>query len=189
MPGFDRDQVAIDNTVENRRLGSVLLTVGWILLWMDAILGVFFFISLRNGSWFWPIWLGIEGAARTGAGDHGNALSPGVGVTRLGQRELERTLAQQRQDEAEDQQVGLMAAARQCQSLGSSEGGKSQRDARRTGRRRLCHRRKKNAKTAQLMVIIGWVMMLFAFLVMFFHPAAVSWARSRFDVIAGCLAR
>ena len=61
MPGFDRDQVAIDNTVENRRLGSVLLTVGWILLWMDAILGIFFFISLRNGSWFWPIWLGIEG--------------------------------------------------------------------------------------------------------------------------------
>ena len=62
MPGFDRDQVAIDNTVENRRLGSILLTVGWILLWMDAGLGIFFFISLRNGSWFWPIWLGIEGA-------------------------------------------------------------------------------------------------------------------------------
>ena len=61
MPGFDRDQVAIDNTVENRRLGSVLLTLGWILLWMDAVLGVFFFISLRNGSMFWPIWLAIEG--------------------------------------------------------------------------------------------------------------------------------
>ena len=76
MPGYDRDQVAIDNTVENRRLGSILLTVGWILLWMDAILGIFFFISLRNGSWFWPIWLGIEGANWLGAGDHGHPIPP-----------------------------------------------------------------------------------------------------------------
>src|SRR6516225_6161342 len=36
MPGFDRDQAAIDNTVENRRLGSVMLTVGWVLLWWEA---------------------------------------------------------------------------------------------------------------------------------------------------------
>ena len=50
MPGFDRDQVAIDNTVENRQLGSIMLTVGWILLWIDAMLGIFFFISLRDGS-------------------------------------------------------------------------------------------------------------------------------------------
>jgi hypothetical protein len=60
MPGYERDQAAIDYTVENRQLGSVLLTLGWILLWMDAALGIFFFISLRDGSWFWPIWLGIQ---------------------------------------------------------------------------------------------------------------------------------
>ncbi len=105
MPGYDRDQVAIDNTVENRRLGSVLLTVGWILLWMDAVLGVFFFISLRNGSWFWPIWLGIEGLLGLILVIMGTHYRRAVGVTALGHREMERTLAQQRQDEAEDNQV------------------------------------------------------------------------------------
>ncbi len=105
MPGFDRDQVAIDNTVENRRLGSVLLTVGWILLWMDAILGTFFFISLRNGSWFWPIWLGIEGALGLGLVIMGTRYRRAVGVTRLGSRDLERTLQQQRREDAEENQV------------------------------------------------------------------------------------
>lgn len=38
MPGFEGDQSAIDNTVENRRLGSMMLTAGWILLWFDAML-------------------------------------------------------------------------------------------------------------------------------------------------------
>ena len=105
MPGFDRDQVAIDNTVENRRLGSVLLTVGWILLWMDAILGIFFFISLRNGSWFWPIWLGIEGALGLVLVIMGTRYRRAVGVTRLGQRDLRRTLEQQRKEDAEENQV------------------------------------------------------------------------------------
>lgn len=105
MPGFDRDQVAIDNTVENRRLGSVLLTVGWILLWMDAVLGIFFFISLRNGSWFWPIWLGIEGALGLILVMMGTHYRKAIGITKLGHREMERTLAQQRQDDAEDNQV------------------------------------------------------------------------------------
>ena len=105
MPGFDRDQVAIDNTVENRRLGSVLLTVGWILLWMDAILGMFFFISLRNGSWFWPIWLGVEGVLGLVLVIMGTRYRRAVGVTRLGQRELERTLEQQRREDAEENRV------------------------------------------------------------------------------------
>lgn len=105
MPGFERDQVAIDNTVENRRLGSVLLTVGWILLWMDAILGIFFFISLRNGSWFWPIWLAVEGILGLVLVMMGTRYRRAVGVTRLGHRDLEHTLAQQRQDEAEDNRV------------------------------------------------------------------------------------
>ena len=105
MPGFDRDQVAIDNTVENRRLGSVLLTVGWLLLWMDAILGVFFFISLRNGSWFWPIWLAIEGILGLVLVIMGTRYRRAVGVTRLGHRELEHTLVQQRREDAEENQV------------------------------------------------------------------------------------
>lgn len=105
MPGFERDQVAIDNTVENRRLGSVLLTVGWILLWMDAVLGVFFFISLRDGSWFWPIWLGIEGFLGIVLVIMGTHYRRVIGPTKFGQRDLRHTLAQQRQDESEDHQV------------------------------------------------------------------------------------
>lgn len=105
MPGFDRDQAAIDNTVENRQLGSVMLTVGWILLWMDAVLGVFFFISLRNGSMFWPIWLAIEGVLGLALVIMGTRYRRAIGATRLGQRELRHTLAQQRQDEAEDKHV------------------------------------------------------------------------------------
>ncbi len=103
MPGFD--QAAIDNTVENRRLGSVLLTVGWILLWGDAVLGIFFFISLRNGSWFWPIWLGIEGILGLALVMMGTHYRRAVGATALGERDLKHTLAQQRQDEAEDRRV------------------------------------------------------------------------------------
>ena len=93
MPGFDRDQVAIDNTVENRRLGSVLLTVGWILLWMDAILGDL--LLHQPARWFVVLadMAGaFEGVVGLGAGDHGDPLSPAVGATRLGQRDLQRTL-------------------------------------------------------------------------------------------------
>jgi hypothetical protein len=105
MPGFDHDQVAIDNTVENRRLGSVLLTVGWILLWMDAMLGVYFFISLRDGSWFWPIWLGLQGFAGLVLVIMGTRYRRALGVTRLSKHDLERTQAQLRQDEAEENRV------------------------------------------------------------------------------------
>jgi len=105
MPGFDRDQAAIDNTVENRQLGSILLTIGWILLWMDAVLGVFFFISLRDGSMFWPIWLAVEGVLGLVLVIMGTRYRRAVGATRLGRRDLQHTLAQQRQDQAEDHRV------------------------------------------------------------------------------------
>lgn len=36
-------------------------------------------------------------------------------------------------------------------------------------------------------MVIGWLMMLFAFLVMFFHPAARGLGEARFAWIAGCL--
>ena len=38
------------------------------------------------------------------------------------------------------------------------------------------------------MMAIGWVMMLFAFLVFFFHPAAMKLGETRFAWIAGCMA-
>ena len=37
------------------------------------------------------------------------------------------------------------------------------------------------------LMVIGWVMVLFAFLVMFFQPAAVRLGESRFQIIAGAL--
>jgi NADH:ubiquinone oxidoreductase subunit 6 (subunit J) len=38
------------------------------------------------------------------------------------------------------------------------------------------------------LMIVGWVTMLFAFLVMFFHPAGLKLGETRFAVIAACLA-
>lgn len=105
MPGFDRDQVAIDNTVENRQLGSVMLTIGWILLWMDALLGVFFFQSLRNGSMFWPIWLAIEGVIGLALVIMGTRYRRAIGATRLGQRDIARTLRQEAKADAEQNRV------------------------------------------------------------------------------------
>ena len=105
MPGFDHDQLAIDSTVENRRLGSILLTLGWILLWGDAVLGVFFFSSLRDGSWFWPIWLSVEGLLGLVLVMMGTHYRRALGATRLGEMDLRHTLAQERQAEAEDNRV------------------------------------------------------------------------------------
>jgi NADH:ubiquinone oxidoreductase subunit 6 (subunit J) len=42
-------------------------------------------------------------------------------------------------------------------------------------------------ETGSAMMIIGWVLVLFAFLVMFFHPAAVKLGEVRFEIIAGAL--
>lgn len=105
MPGFDRDQVAIDNTVENRQLGSILLTLGWIILWADAMLSVFFFISIRNGSWFWPIWLGVLGVIGLALVLMGGRYRRAVGATKLGRREIEHTRAEVAQDRAENDHV------------------------------------------------------------------------------------
>jgi uncharacterized membrane protein len=37
------------------------------------------------------------------------------------------------------------------------------------------------------LMVIGWILVLFAFLVMFFQPAAVRLGESRFQIIAGAL--
>jgi membrane protein implicated in regulation of membrane protease activity len=105
MPGFDQDQVAIDNTIENRRLGSVLLTLGWILLWVGAMYGIFFFNSLRDGSWFWPISLAVVGVLGVILVVMGSRYRRALGATRLGTRDLAATLRQQKQDEDEEHNV------------------------------------------------------------------------------------
>ena len=105
MPGYEHDQVAIDNTVENRRLGSIMLTLGWILLWGDAVLGAFFFSSLRDGSMFWPTWLAVQGLAGLVLVIMGTRYRRVIGATRLGQRDIQHTLAQERREEAEQDHV------------------------------------------------------------------------------------
>jgi hypothetical protein len=42
-------------------------------------------------------------------------------------------------------------------------------------------------ETGSAFVIIGWVLVLFAFLVMFFQPAARKLGETRFEIIAGIL--
>lgn len=105
MPGYDRDQVVIDATTENRRLGSVLLTVGWILLWGAALFSIFFFISLRDGSMFWPVALGITGLLGLVLVLMGNHYRRAIGPTRLGTRDEQNILRQQKQDEDEERTV------------------------------------------------------------------------------------
>ncbi len=102
MPGYERDQAAIDSTVENRQLGSIMLTAGWILLWFDAILFAFFFISLRDGSYFWPIWVSIEGVVGVSLVIAGTRYKGKVGPTPLGQRDragIERELRREKEEQ------------------------------------------------------------------------------------------
>lgn len=105
MPGFESDQLAIDNTVENRRLGSVMLTVGWILLWFDAILFAFFYSSVRDGSMFWPTWLAIEGIIGLGLVIAGTRYRRVIGATRLGQRDMAGIERDHRREEEEQNRV------------------------------------------------------------------------------------
>jgi hypothetical protein len=42
-------------------------------------------------------------------------------------------------------------------------------------------------ETGSALMVIGWVLVLFAFLVMFFQPAAFRLGESRFQIIAGAL--
>ena len=42
-------------------------------------------------------------------------------------------------------------------------------------------------ETGSALMIIGWVLVLFAFLVMFFQPAALRLGETRFQIIAGIL--
>ncbi|MGB8770861.1 MAG: hypothetical protein WCC92_14680 [Candidatus Korobacteraceae bacterium] len=42
-------------------------------------------------------------------------------------------------------------------------------------------------ETGSALVVIGWVLVLFAFLVMYFQPAALKLGETRFQIIAGAL--
>ena len=59
-------------------------------------------------------------------------------------------------------------------------GGKSQKEA-------AMSSTEEKRENGSAIMVIGWLMMLFAFLVMFFHPAARKLGETRFAWIAGCL--
>jgi hypothetical protein len=105
MRGYERDQSAIDNTVENRQLGSIMLTAGWILLWFDAILLVYFFISLRDGSMFWPLWVSIQGVIGVALVIAGTRYRRIIGPSRLSEHEIAGIEREQRREEAEQKRV------------------------------------------------------------------------------------
>lgn len=41
-------------------------SVGWLLLVFDAIVAVFIFVGIRNGSWLWLYWTLMEGVVGIG---------------------------------------------------------------------------------------------------------------------------
>ena len=94
-----------ESASETRRLGSIMLTIGWTLLWMDGLLGVYFFISLRDGSLFWPIWVAIEGVLGLALIVVGTRYRHRQHATRVGAHIRESVLRQQRQDDEEERHV------------------------------------------------------------------------------------
>ncbi len=42
-------------------------------------------------------------------------------------------------------------------------------------------------ETARAFIVIGWILVLFAFLVMFFEPAAIRLGQMRFGITAGAM--
>ena len=59
--------------LEEQRRGTVLITVGKVLLWMNLILACFVYVGLRTGSYLFLWWVlveGILGLALMGVGFH-----------------------------------------------------------------------------------------------------------------------
>jgi len=105
MPEFDSDQMAIDNTVQNRRLGSVMLTAGWILLWMDAMLAAYVYSSVEHGSLFWPIWIGVEGILGLVLVIMGTHYRRAIGPTALSRHDIASIERQERREHDEERRV------------------------------------------------------------------------------------
>lgn len=61
MAEFQRTQSQVDATLGARRTGSVYMVLGWIILGMAALVGVFVFNAIRDGDMFWPTFAGIMG--------------------------------------------------------------------------------------------------------------------------------
>ena len=59
---LDRIRYMEEIQMGDARWGSVAVVSGEVLLWMDLILLSFFYMSIRDGSWFWVWWVLSQGA-------------------------------------------------------------------------------------------------------------------------------
>jgi hypothetical protein len=61
MPHIGFSSAQEEHFQENRRLGSVLLTTGWILLGINGLAVMLMFQSIREGSKLWLVSGGVVG--------------------------------------------------------------------------------------------------------------------------------
>lgn len=61
MPQIGFDPAQEQRFQENRRLGSMMLVLGWILMGMNGIAGIFVFQDIREGTHLWLVWSAVVG--------------------------------------------------------------------------------------------------------------------------------
>ena len=61
MPHIGYNPAEEQHFQENRRLGSQLLILGWILMGMNGIAAMFVFQDIREGTHMWLIWSAVVG--------------------------------------------------------------------------------------------------------------------------------
>ncbi len=59
MAEFQRTQAQVDVALESRRMGSQTMIIGWIILGMAALVGIYVFSAVRDGDLTWPTYVGI----------------------------------------------------------------------------------------------------------------------------------
>jgi len=105
MPGFDRDQIAIGNTVENRRLGSVMLTAGWTFVVDGCPAAYLLLLQFARRIDVLADLAGSGGSSRAGAGDCWYAIPEDGRIVMAGNSFAGNTIRQEREDEEEEKHV------------------------------------------------------------------------------------
>jgi len=66
MAELQRKPAQEDAAIEGRRSGSLMMVLGWIILGMAALVGIFVFNAIRDGDMMWPTFAGILGVIGLG---------------------------------------------------------------------------------------------------------------------------
>ncbi|HZR59011.1 MAG TPA: hypothetical protein VFA74_19235 [Terriglobales bacterium] len=61
MTGTNLIRIEEATMEERKRAGSLLMTLGKVLLWTDFLLLMFVYVGIRSGSHMWLWWVIIEG--------------------------------------------------------------------------------------------------------------------------------